>query len=202
MNNFIQINGRRFELTVEQAQELAARFTDEPVELASIPVGGTFFAGNHEFVVLEHTEAGTAAILKGILENMAFGSDNNFEGSDVSERCRDFAEELEMALGEEVLVPHTVDLTSDDGLKDYGCVKRRCSLLTAEQYRGYVEVLDLYRPDVWWWLATPYSTPRHENSTWIKCVAPSGYIFSRVNFDGDFGVRPFCIFKSSIFVSW
>ena len=198
MKNFIQINGRQIELTEERAASLAETYGPKPTALCDIPVGKTFFVGGYEFVVLEHTEQGTAAILKGLLDDMLFGSNNNFEGSDVSERCRDFAEELETAFGGGILVTHTVDLTSDDGLKDYGSVQRKCSPLTADLYRRYVDVLDLHKVDRWWWLATPYSTPRHENASWVKCVAPSGGINFGDCFD-DSGVRPFLLFESSIF---
>ena len=93
-----------------------------------------------------------------------------------------------------------MDLTSDDGLKDYGSICRKASLLTADLYRRYVQILDTCKPSAWWWLATPYSTPAHESSTWIKCVAPAGFIFYDY-FYIDFGVRPFCILNSNIFVS-
>lgn len=200
MKNFIQINGRQIELTEEQAAQLAETYGAKPTALCDIPVGQTFFVGGHEFVVLEHKEQGTAAILKGLLDDMAFGDTNNFDNSDVNERCRDFAEELESAFGGDILVTHEVDLTSDDGLKDYGSVRRKCSLLTTDLYRRYVEVLDFQKVERWWWLATPYSTPRHKNSFWVKCVAPSGCISFGDYYD-DYGVRPFCIFNSSIFVS-
>jgi hypothetical protein len=94
-----------------------------------------------------------------------------------------------------------VDLTSDDGLKDYGKIRRRASLLTADLYRRYVEILDKHKIDKWWWLATPHSTARHENASWVKCVAPSGYFGSDNYCGGGCGVRPFCILKSNIFVS-
>ena len=98
------------------------------------------------------------------------------------------------------MVTFDVDLTSDDGLKDYGVIQRKAALMTADQYRKYVQILDRYKPDEWWWLATPHSTATHENADWVNCVSPAG------NFDYGFydyqrGVRPFCILKSSIFVS-
>jgi hypothetical protein len=37
-----------------------------------------------------------------------------------------------------------------------------------------VEILDKFKPDRWWWLATAHSTERHGNSSWAKCVSPSG----------------------------
>ena len=109
--------------------------------------------------------------------------------------------EICTAVGEDNVVSHTVDLTSDDGLKDYGKVERRCSLLTADMYRRYIDILDKFKPDSWWWLATPHSTKRHENDSWVKCVSPSGFIFYGGFYFRGSGVRPFCILKSNIFVS-
>jgi hypothetical protein len=118
----------------------------------------------------------------------------------VEDICNEFAEELAGIVGADNVLLHDVDLTSDDGLKDYGVVKRRVSLLTADMYRQFVDILDEHKIDAWWWLATPYSTPRHEHTIWVKCVSPSGGIdfgsYSDVR-----GVRPFCILNSNIFVS-
>ena len=77
---------------------------------------------------------------------------------------------------------------------------RKASLLTTEQYRRYVEILDKHKIDKWWWLATPYSTAAHEDTDYIKCVSPPGDIGDGY-YDFDFGVRPFCILKSDILVS-
>ena len=112
----------------------------------------------------------------------------------------ELADEIAAIVGAENLVEHTVDLTADDGLKDYGKIRRKASLLTADLYRRYVEILDKHKIGKWWWLATPHSTARHEDASWVKCVAPSGDIYY-VGCDSDFGVRPFCILKSNIFVS-
>lgn len=169
-------------------------------KLSTLEPGEYFKIGGQEFVVLKQGGAGTAAILKDLLPGRhQFGTNNNYAGSNVDRICCEFADELEKAAGEEVLLEHEVDLTSDDGLKDYGSVCRKASLLTCDQYREYVEVLDLHKPNRWWWLATPWSTPKHDDDWGCKCVSPSGY-FS-FDFRIDFGVRPFCIFKSSIFVS-
>lgn len=131
---------------------------------------------------------------------MAFGENNNYNGSAVDTRCNVFAEEIAAIIGEDNILLHTVDLTSDDGLKDYGMVERYASLLTADRYRKYVEILDKFPNKAYWWLATAYSTPRHDDKTWIKCVSPAGRIGTG-NCSNDFGVRPFCILKSHIFVS-
>lgn len=204
MKHYIQVFGRKIELTEEQAAELKARFAPPETALAEVAGGDTFMIGTHEFVVLEQMEGVAAVILKKLLyECMEFGSNNNFDGSSVDNACRKFADEISEIIGAENLVEHTVDLTSDDGLKDYGTIQRKVSLLTADLYRKYVEVLDQHKIDAWQWLATPSSTKRHENDRWVKCVSPSGYLgIIRYGCGRDSrGVRPFCILKSHIFVS-
>ncbi len=201
MKNYICVKGQKIELTEEQAKQIFAAQNQKKIKLADIPAGDTFKIGNHEFVVLEHSGDTTAVIRKELLrKDMKFGSNNNFSGSYVAAKCDEFADEIAGAVGAENLMEHTVDLTSDDGLKDYGSIKCRCSLLTTNLYRRYVEILDEFKPDSWWWLATAYSTERHGNSNWVKCVSPAG-TFYRDFYDCSLGVRPFLIFKSSIFVS-
>lgn len=204
MKNYIVINGVTYEL-VERGEILTVPGSGlmAGLRLSDIPVGKTFKVGKYEFVVLEHSEETTAVILKELwIESKRFGSNNNFDGSTVDKECQKFADEIADLVGAENLVEHTVDLTSDDGLKDYGSVKRRASLLTTELYRRYVEILDKFKVKKWWWLATAYSTPKHDDASWVKCVAPSGRIGRGGGFcNNDFGVRPFCILKSNIFVS-
>lgn len=201
MKNYICINGKKVELTEEQVKEIKTSYGLQGVKLSDIPVGEPFKLGKHEFVVLEHGKDTTAVIYKGLLlEDKQFGINNNFDGSYVDNRCQIFAAEIAGIVGAENLIEHTVDLTSDDGLKDYGKVKRKMSLLTTELYRRYVYILDKFKLDKWWWLATAYSTKTHDNTSWVKCVSPSG-IIDGVSCGIDCGVRPFCILNSNIFVS-
>lgn len=202
MENYIKLKGQKIKLTDEQVAEIRKSFGFDEMKLSSVEVGDTFKIGKYEFVVLEHIGDTVAVILKNLLyKNEAFGKDNNYKGSHVDDLCTEFAEKLEDIAGEEIFKFHEVDLTSDDGLKDYGDIVRRVSLLTANQYRRYVEILDKHKVDKWWWLATAYSTPTHNHSSWVKCVSPSGDVGDgncNINYDG---VRPFCILKSNIFVS-
>ena len=203
MEKYIFINGKQIPLTDEQVQQILSACAEEKkqLKLADIPAGATFVVDGMEFVVLEQAGETTAVITKKVLKTMAYGSTNNFDGSDVDDYCKEFAEDLFEKIGTENVVEHTVDLTSDDGLKDYGTVNRMVSLLTTEQYRKYVDILDQHNPNAWWWLATPYSTERHGNDQWVKCVSPAGNIYNVLYGNVDDGVRPFCILKSSIFVS-
>ena len=200
MKNYISINGQKTELTEEQVQQIKASF-GLTVKLADVAVGETIKIGDYELIILEQSGGTTAVIRKDFIETCTFGDSNNYDGSEVDKICNQFAADLSKIVGEYNVILHTVDLTADDGLKDYGYVKRHASLLTAERYRRYVYTLDKYKPDAWWWLATPYSTPTHDHTSWVKCVSPSGSIGSDgCGYDGR-GVRPFCILNSNIFVS-
>ena len=202
MENYIVINGKKVDLTKEQAEKLRKSICVPEMKLADVVVGDVVKVGRFEFIVLEHREDGTALILKDMLrDNEEFGdNDNNYAGSNVEKICNEFADKIAGLVGAENVLMHDVDLTSDDGLKDYGMIKCRASLLTADMYRKFVDVLDKYKLSDWWWLATPYSTARHENASWIKCVSPAGGILNGF-YNDQGGVRPFCILKSNIFVS-
>jgi hypothetical protein len=201
MENYIMLNGQKIDLTEAQVAEIERSFGVANVALAEIPVAETFKIGKYEFIVLEQFGDRTAVISKALLhENEKFGDNNNFIDSNIDKICAKFADEIENIIGNEKLIVHTVDLTSDDGLKCYGATERKMSLLTAEFYRRYVDTLDKHKVNKWWWLVTPYSTPKHDGDDWIKCVAPSGRIGSS-RYDGNSGVRPFCILDSNIFVS-
>lgn len=201
MENYIMFKGKKINLTPEQVKQLEQSCTIDPIKLSQIEVGSTCKIADEEFIVLEQSGDTTAVILKNLLyENKQFGSTNNYNGSSVDKLCNEFAEKLGKSIGKKNFVPHHVDLTSDDGLKDYGKVKRSVSLLTCELYRRYVHILDKYNPKKWWWLSTAYSTPTHEDESWVRCVAPFGCL-SCNGCSNDIGVRPFCILDSNISVS-
>lgn len=200
--NYLMLKGNKISLTDEQVKEIEKSFDFGKVKLADIATGDTFKIGGYEFIVLEHSKETTAIIMKDLLEtSMQFGKNNNFadKGCTVRKRLESFGSELEKIVGVNNVIKHSVDLTSDDGLKDYGKTQAKVSLLTCNQYRRYVEILDKHKVDKWWWLCTAYSTPTHGNEVWVKCVSPSGY-FNGVCYGGG-GARPFCILNSNIFIS-
>ena len=197
MENYAVINGVTYDLVKrEEATEV------QRTKLSAVAVGDTTMIGSHEMIVLDHIGDTTLLLRKDLLAKMQFGKNNNYNGSDADKSCNEFADELAGIVGEDNILLHEVDLTADDGLKDYGKIQRKASLLTTERYRQYVEILDKYKIDAWWWLATAFSTPRHDEDNWVKCVSPSGFFLDNYYyFYGYFGVRPFCILKSNIFVS-
>ena len=201
MENYIVLNDKRINLTDAQVEEIKKSFVTGGTKLADKKEKETFKIGEYEFFVLEQLGETTVVLLKDLLHTEEqFGSNNNYDGSNVDKLCIEFGEVIEKLVGADNLVEHTVDLTADDGLKCYGSVERKMSLLTANQYRKYVYIIDEHKLDKWWWLATAFSTAKHDDTSWIKCVSPVGY-FGSYDYGFINGVRPFCILKSDIFVS-
>ncbi len=194
------------EMTLQEIQEKLGhkiKIIDEKakVRLADIEVGKPFKVGNLEFVALEHFSDTTAVILKEFWKKASFDSDcNDYRSSDIRKDLNtDFYNQLSEIVGKENIIKHTVDLTSDDGRKEYETYMDYISLLTCNQYRKYVNILDKYNPKQWWWLATPDSTLEEYNSL-VRRVSSDGAL-SIDRCDCNCGVRPFCILKSDIFVS-
>ena len=171
------------------------------VELSTLLPGDTFKSNDVEYIVLEQFGNGTTGVItKELLKDgMRFESDNNnWKTSNIRRKLNE--EYLkELVFGEENIVEHTVDLLSLDGLNDYGPSTDKVRLLTIDQYRKYRKILGENK-DKWWWLSTPDSTPTGYGSGLVRCVGSGGDVgcgwCGRVR-----GVRPFCILKSSIFVS-
>lgn len=198
-NNYICINGKKTELTKEQLKQLGiiaeTCYLSDDGKIAHI--------GDYEFIVIKTDEKlGTTSLLmkEFLVEEMSFGENNDYRTSEIKKYLDKFAQEIANIIGEDNLVENIVDLTADDGLKCYGTIKAKMSLFTANMVRENVDILDEFKLDAWWWTCTPYSTPKHGNASWIKCVSTLGSI-GDYYFNGDYGVRPFCIVKSSIFVS-
>lgn len=197
--NYVCINGKKTELTKEQLKQLG--IVEETIEFSAD--GKIAKIGEYEFIVLNKNDTlGTVELLlKDSLRDTEFGDTNDFRTSKIKGVLEGFEKTIEEIVGEENLVEHIVDLTADDGLKCYGITHAKMSLLTANMAREYVDILDEFKIDKWWWLVTPYSTLKHDVDNAVKCVSPRGYVYYGNCCWPLNAVRPFCILKSSIFAS-
>ena len=175
--------------------------TTKEIRFPGVKDGETFKIGNMEFIKFPDTDGMTPVVMKDIAFFSAFGSNNNLKESKVLKRMEsEILPKIVAEVGAENICAIKTDLTTLDGLKVYGVMESQISLVTIDFYRANVEIFDKYKPDRWWWLATADSASPHYNANWVLCVSPSGDIGSG-NYDGGRGVRPFLIFKSSIFES-
>ena len=154
-----------------------------------------------EWLILDKTEKGYFAILNGFdgKERTFDSASNNWISSKLrNELNTRFLKKITDELGEDAVIEFDRDLLSMDGQTEYAHCKDKISILTVDEYRKYRKILP--NMDKWWWLLTPWSTPANDYSTTIAIVSPSGGVCSNYCF-GGVGVRPVCIFSSSIFES-
>ena len=168
----------------------------------SVKDGETFKIGDMEFIKFPSVNGQTPAVMKDIAFYSRFGDNNDLRSSDVLRKMEaEILPKIVAAVGEENLCTIKTDLTTLDGLTPYGTMESLISLPTFEFYRANVGIFDKHNPGEWWWLATPESAKPHDDPRWVLCVSPSVCIGNDCCSINDYGVRPFCIFESSIFES-
>lgn len=159
--------------------------------------------GGLDCVVLDVEKDKVLVLAKESIGNMPFdeNNSNNFPNGTLCKFLNgDFIKKLK-ANGADVsaIIPTTIDLTSDDGLKDYGETTQKVFLLTCDMYRKYRSLIP--NLDDWWWLATAYSTESNGYAYLARYVLSDGSLGSDIAFSGDSGVRPAFYLKSSILES-
>jgi hypothetical protein len=159
--------------------------------------------GHLTCVVLEDFEDSLLVLSKDSIGEMPFDAKgyNNFDISSLREYLNDgFIEELkENGADVTALCDFTIDLTSDDGLKDYGNSTNKVNLLTCDMYRKYRYLIP--NLDNWWWLATADSTKSNGYSNAVRNVRTDGTLSYGDACYGSAGVRPALTLKSDIFLS-
>lgn len=195
---------KELEAARELVKMLEEREKSNKVELSTLKPGEVFSMVGNEFIVLKHghIENGcTAVICKDLWEeNVKFGDSRDYNKSNVKKIMDKVASEIEAEVGADNLVEHEVSLTSVDMQNEFGSCKCKVRPVTFDEAREFNNLLvnkDL--PD-WWWTLTPWSTEDRGYTYSIAVVSPSGRINDN-NYDINGGVRPFCIFSSSIFES-
>ncbi len=167
---------------------------------SGLKIGDTFELAGTVWKILDITNDGYSCLADSIGE-MEFDSESsNWVNSDLRDYLvTEFLDKLKEEIGEDNILQRERDLLSLDGQTEYGKAYEKASLLTVDEYRKYRSLIP-NTEDVWWWLITPWSTPCNDYKTGVTTVLPSGSIcYNGCN--GIFGVRPFCIFSSSIFES-
>ena len=194
-------NVPNIKVTVSQSDKGFAILVAEETKkrLGDIKPGDVVKLGNREYIVLGHGAETTAVITKDFVKEMTFGSNNDYRQSKIRKYCNnDFYQELVKAVGAENIVPHTVNLTADDGTNKGVICKDYVSILTTELYRRYRKYLPAYGN--WWWTATPVNSDNSDYARGVCCVR-SGGILDWYVCDCCNGARPFCILDSSILIS-
>ena len=159
--------------------------------------------GGLDCIVLDVEQDKILVLAKESIGNMPFdeGNSNNFPKGTLCKYLNgEFIKKLKAnGADTSALIPTTIDLTSDDGLKDYGETTQKIFLLTCDMYRKYRSVIP--NLDDWWWLATAYSTESNGYASLARRVNSDGSLVYSLAYSGRFGVRPAFYLKSSILES-
>ena len=166
---------------------------------AGLSIGDEFQLAGTTWKILNIAGEGYVCLAESIGNKEFDSDDNNWATSKLrSYLNKEFLEKLEKEIGEGNVLGFERNLLSLDGQTEYGSCTDKVSLLTVDEYRKYRKYIP--NANKWWWLISPWSTPCNDYSSTVAVVSPSGY-FNCGSCDGYGGVRPFCIFSSSIFES-
>lgn len=164
-----------------------------------LKIGDTFELAELTWKILDRTDKGIVCLAERIKDSFNFGLNNDWKESSLRKYLnKDFYENLVNEIGEDHVVTFERDLISLDGQKEYGKCEDKVSIISFDEYRKYRELIP--NAEYWWWTLTPDSTKCNGVTSWIRIVSPSGNFYGNC-YDFSCGVRPLCIFSSSLFES-
>lgn len=166
--------------------------------------GTVFPYAGEKWVVLEHDPAGRTLCLRlEVIPDKPFDEDNrnNFAISSSKEWMNGpYLDNLIDAVkGPHAFLRTELDLTADDGLKDYGTCTVTIFLLTVDQYRRNRDVIP--NADDWWWLSTAFSTKSNGYESLARLVLADGTLDWYNACHGNSGLRPACYLDSDLLIS-
>ena len=165
--------------------------------------GTVFPYAAEKWVVLEHDPAGRTLCLRlEVIPDKPFDEDNrnNFAISSSKEWMNGpYLDNLIDAVkGPHAFLQTELDLTADDGLKDYGTCNVTIFSLTVDQYRRNRDVIP--NADGWWWLSTAYSTASNGYEHSARLVLSHGSLSWDFASRGLNGLRPACYLDSDLLI--
>lgn len=102
---------------------------------------------------------------------------------------------------EEAVVERPIDLTSMDGMTDYGCPVVRARILTIDEYRRHRRYIPLTSEP--YWLATPWATESSPYSSPDRAcsVYTDGTLYYNRVYNPNFAARPALYLEYDVVVS-
>lgn len=165
-----------------------------------LKIGDEFELADINWKILDITDAGYMCIGDSLGNKIFDDNSNNWNKSRLRTYLNgEFYEKVAKEIGKDNIFAFKRDLLSLDGQEEYGETDDFVSLLTVDEYRKYRKHIP--NTNKWWWLITPWSTHCNDCGIFTTVVSPFGYVVDRNCCLNNFGVRPVCIFSSSIFES-
>lgn len=178
------------------------------MELCKARLGERFTLDGVEFVKLDEDLEAAFVLTADTLPNCCpFEDDdaeredhNNFSGSFIQKRLERFWREDHSDIFK-AIVERPIDLTSMDGMTDYGKPYTVARILTIDEFRKYRRHIPLTGKA--FWTATPWTTLRSPSSGAGNAdyISTSGAVGNGYVYRADFAPRPALYLQSSILVS-
>lgn len=172
------------------------------IALKNAARGTAFDYAGQSWILLENDDGRALCLSKDIIETRAFdeGNCNNFAVASSKEYLNGAYLDnlLEDVNGPNAFLTTELDLTTDDGLKDYGTCTVTIFLLTVDQYRRNRDVIP--NADNWWWLSTAFSTKSNGYESLARRVYSDGTLGRILAYFGVSGLRPACYLDSDLLI--
>lgn len=161
--------------------------------------GEQFEYNGIKFTALGEEQGGVLAIVSKLLKDFMKFDTNNGENSKANWNISSLRKYLNGEYLEKFnsgdLLPFVSDLTSDDGMKNYGTAKDYIFLLSCDLYRKYRELIPVFNYS--WWTITPRSC--HPGISCNERIVSMSSTLSSDRACFDHGVAPACLFNPKIF---
>ena len=178
------------------------------IKLFQVRPGEHFIHDGVEYVKLDEAAGATFVLgVEATLKNVQFESDdaeredhNNYIGSNLErEGIRWLREQHPDTF--DAVVERLVNLTTMDGMTDYGIPLASVRALTIDEYRKYRHLIPL--TDEPYWLATGWTTKRspYSDTNYAYYINTDGSVNNGSVYNYYFAARPALYLKSSILVS-
>lgn len=176
--------------------------------LFEVRSGETFTLDGVEFVKLDEVLGGALVLTRDVvMKNVPFEDEdaeredhNNYIGSNLEKRCERWLRDEHPDLFDKA-IECPIDLTTMDGMTDYGMPLALVRALTIDEYRKYRRFIPLASEPFWlatgWTTASsPYSGTYNAYSIYTGGCVDDSYVYY-----ATFAPRPALYLKSSILVS-
>ena len=197
-----------FRSTVIDIFERRKTIMTKKMEICKVRNGEHFIVDGEEFVKLDDIAGGAFVLLADTLPDYcAFESEdadddrdhNNFIGSNVKRVVDEWLHRHKTLSNAAMALP--IDLTSMDGMTDYGMPNVYGRILTVDEYRKYRRFIPLTDKPFWtatpWWLRSSYSS-NNDLACSVSADGGVGYDFAYFALRC---ARPALALKSSLLVS-
>ena len=180
------------------------------ITLDRVPFGATFTLDGVRFVKLDGDREAVFTLAEDTIADLGYvqfedddasrEDHNNFNGSLVQKEIERWVRDKHKPIFDAV-VERPIDLTTMDGMTDYGCPLTVVRILTIDEYRKYRRFIPL--TDKPYWLATGWATASspHSNTRNAYYISTGGAVVSGRVYYASFAPRPALYLQSQILVS-